>query len=82
MSSLPESFRPTDSELRVIRKGYFLPPELVFYQWINWAIEYTNSNHPKVHGGSRPSLVEMDNLYSILQKAANKYLNSLEESVE
>ena len=66
--------RPPDRELHIISEGFFGTQSMLRYEWVNWAIGYTDSPLQEVTYGVNCPLVEYYDYCKVLQKACAKYL--------
>ena len=70
------SVRPPNKEMGILAEGFFGQQSMIRTEWINWAIEYTHSDLPKVSMYVTCNLVSYYDYCQVLQRACSKYLVS------
>lgn len=68
------SVRPSNKEMGILAEGFFGQQSMLCAEWINWAIEYTHSDLPKVGMYDTCDLSSYYDYCQVLQIACNHYL--------
>ena len=71
---IPDTFRPPDRELYILAGGFFGQQSMLCAEWVNWAIDYTNSDLRRCSRSEYYGLVSYYNYCKVLQQACINYL--------